>query len=53
MPTIFTRIIEGECPVGSSGATTSAPVLSINPLHPGTRWSFRPEVDHWIELPRR
>ena len=52
MPTIFTRIIEGELP----GRTvwrdaTCVAFLSINPLREGhTLVVPRAEVDHWVDL---
>ena len=52
MPTIFTRIIEGELP-GTFVWRDDVCVafLSINPLKPGhTLVVPRAEVDHWIEL---
>lgn len=51
MPTIFTRIIDGELPgrfVWSDD--TAVAFLSINPLRPGhTLVVPREEVDHWID----
>lgn len=52
MPTIFTRIINGELP-GRFVWTDEVCVafLSINPLAPGhTLVIPRAEVDHWIDL---
>jgi histidine triad (HIT) family protein len=52
MPTIFTRIIEGELP-GTFVWRDDVCVafLSINPLKPGhTLVVPRAEVDHWIDL---
>ena len=53
MPTIFTRIIDGELPgrfVWRDDACVA--FLSINPLRPGhTLVVPRVEVDHWIDLP--
>ena len=53
MPTIFTRIIDGELPgrfVWRDDACVA--FLSINPLRPGhTLVVPRAEVDHWIDLP--
>ena len=52
MPTIFTRIIEGEIP----GAFVwrddeSVSFLSINPVNPGHALVVpRAEVDHWLDL---
>jgi histidine triad (HIT) family protein len=52
MPTIFTRIIEGELPgrfVWRDDVCVA--FLSINPLRPGhTLVVPRAEVDHWIDL---
>lgn len=52
MPTIFTRIIDGELPgrfVWRDDACVA--FLSINPLRPGhTLVVPRAEVDHWIDL---
>jgi histidine triad (HIT) family protein len=53
MPTIFTRIIEGEIP-GTFVWREDVCVafLSINPLRPGhTLVVPREEVDHWIDCP--
>jgi histidine triad (HIT) family protein len=53
MPTIFTRIIDGELP-GTFVWRDDVCVafLSIAPLRPGhTLVVPRPEVDHWIDLP--
>src|SRR6478752_10102040 len=53
MPTIFTRIIEGELP-GTFVWRDDVCVafLSIAPLRPGhTLVVPRTEVDHWIDLP--
>ena len=53
MPTIFSRIIEGELPgrfVWRDDICVG--FLSINPLRPGhTLVVPRAEVDHWIDLP--
>ncbi|MCK6553298.1 HIT family protein [Candidatus Binatia bacterium] len=53
MPTIFTRIIDGELPgrfVWRDARCVA--FLSINPLRPGhTLVVPRAEVDHWIDLP--
>ncbi len=53
MPTIFTRIIDGEIPgrfVWSDDICIA--MLDIRPLHPGhTLVIPRTEVDHWIDLP--
>jgi histidine triad (HIT) family protein len=52
MPSIFTRIIDGELP-GTFVWRDPACVafLSINPIHPGhTLVVPRAEVDHWIDL---
>lgn len=52
MPTIFTRIIEGELPgrfVWRDDVCVA--FLSINPLRPGhTLVVTRAEVDHWLDL---
>ncbi len=52
MPTIFTRIIDGEFPghfVWRDDACVA--FLSINPLQPGhTLVVPRAEVDHWVDL---
>jgi histidine triad (HIT) family protein len=52
MPTIFTRIIEGELPgrfVWKDDECVA--FLSINPVQPGhTLVVPRAEVDHWIDL---
>jgi len=52
MPTIFTRILDGEIPghfVWKDDRT--AAFLSINPLKPGhTLVVPRDEVDHWLDL---
>jgi histidine triad (HIT) family protein len=53
MPTLFTRIIEGEIP-GSFvwKDDLSVAFMSINPLRPGhTLVVPRDEVDHWIDCP--
>jgi diadenosine tetraphosphate (Ap4A) HIT family hydrolase len=53
MPTIFTRIIDGELP-GTFVWRDDVAVafLSIAPLRPGhTLVVPRAEVDHWIDLP--
>ena len=53
MPTIFTRIIEGELPGRFVWRDEDCVAfLSINPLQPGhTLVVPRLEVDHWIDLP--
>ena len=53
MPTIFTRIIQGELPGRFVWRDDDAVAfLSINPLRPGhTLVVPRVEVDHWIDLP--
>ena len=53
MPSIFTRIIEGELPgVFVWKDPQCVAFLSINPMHPGhTLVVPRAEVDHWIDLP--
>jgi histidine triad (HIT) family protein len=53
MPTIFTRIIDGELPGHFVWRDERcAAFLSINPLQPGhTLVVPRAEVDHWIDLP--
>lgn len=52
MPTVFSRIIDGELParfVYSDDVCVA--FLSINPLQPGhTLVVPREEVDHWIDL---
>ena len=52
MPTLFTRIIDGELPgrfVWRDDASVG--FLSINPLQPGhTLVVPRAEVDHWLDL---
>jgi histidine triad (HIT) family protein len=52
MPSVFTRIINGELPgrfVWADDACVS--FLSINPLQPGHALVVpRAEVDHWIDL---
>jgi histidine triad (HIT) family protein len=52
MPTIFTRIIDGDLPgrfVWRDDVCVA--FLSINPLRPGhTLVVTRAEVDHWLEL---
>lgn len=54
MPTIFTRIIEGELPGRFVWRDARAVAfLSINPLQPGhTLVVPVEEVDHWIDLDR-
>jgi histidine triad (HIT) family protein len=53
MPTLFTRIIDGDIPgtfVWKDDLCVA--FLSINPLAPGhTLVVPRAEVDHWIDLP--
>ena len=52
MPTLFTRIIDGEIPgVFVWRDPECVAFLSINPMHPGhTLVVPREEVDHWIDL---
>jgi histidine triad (HIT) family protein len=52
MPTLFTRIIEGEIPGVFLWRDPECVVfLSINPMHPGHALVVpREEVDHWIDL---
>jgi histidine triad (HIT) family protein len=52
MPSIFTRIIDGELPgVFVWRDERCVAFLSINPMHPGhTLVVPREEVDHWIDL---
>jgi histidine triad (HIT) family protein len=52
MPTIFTRIIDGELPGRFVWRDAECVAfLSINPLHTGhTLVVPRAEVDHWIDL---
>jgi len=52
MPTLFTRIIDGEIPgVFVWRDPQCVAFLSINPMHPGhTLVVPRAEVDHWIDL---
>lgn len=53
MPTVFTRIIDGELP-GRFVHTDHKCVafLSINPLRPGHVLVVpRTEVEHWVDLP--
>ena len=52
MPSIFTRIIEGELPGTFVWRDPECVAfLSINPMHPGhTLVVPRVEVDHWIDL---
>lgn len=52
MPTIFTRIIDGELPGRFVWRDDDCVAfLSINPLRPGhTLVVPRAEVDHWIDL---
>lgn len=53
MPTVFTRIIEGQIP-GTFVWRDDICVafLSINPIAPGhTLVVPRAEVDHWVDLP--
>lgn len=55
MPTVFTRIIEGELP-GTFVWKDEASVafMSINPIRTGhTLVVPRQEVDHWIDCPPR
>lgn len=53
MPTIFTRIIDGDLPGRFVWRDDQCVAfLSINPLRPGhTLVVPRAEVDHWIDLP--
>ena len=53
MPTIFTRIINGELPGRFLWRDDDCVAfLSINPLRPGhTLVVPRAEVDHWVDLP--
>jgi histidine triad (HIT) family protein len=53
MPTLFTRIIDGEIPATFVWQDERCVAfLSINPLAPGhTLVVPREEVDHWIDLP--
>ena len=52
MPTLFTRIIEGEIPGVFVWRDPECVVfLSINPMHPGHALVVPvAEVDHWIDL---
>lgn len=52
MPTVFTRIIEGELPGRFVWKDdTCVAFLSINPITTGhTLVVPRPEVDHWLDL---
>lgn len=52
MPTIFTRIINGEIPGTFVWRDdTAVAFLSINPMRPGhTLVVPRVEVDHWVDL---
>ena len=52
MPTVFTRIIDGELPARFVWKDDRCVAfLSINPLRPGhTLVIPRAEVDHWIDL---
>jgi histidine triad (HIT) family protein len=52
MPSVFSRIIEGELPARFVWKDDSCVAfLSINPLRPGHALVVpRREVDHWIEL---
>jgi histidine triad (HIT) family protein len=52
MPTLFTRIIEGELPgVFVWRDPECVAFLSINPMHTGHALVVpREEVDHWIDL---
>jgi histidine triad (HIT) family protein len=53
VPTVFTRIIEGEIPgrfVWKDDRVVA--FLTIEPMHPGhTLVVTREEIDHWIHLP--
>ncbi|MBI3785830.1 MAG: HIT family protein [Deltaproteobacteria bacterium] len=53
MPTVFTRIINGELPGRFVWRDDQCVAfLSINPLRPGhTLVVPRAEVDHWLDLP--
>ncbi len=53
MPTIFTRIINGELPGRFVWRDEQCVAfLSINPLRPGhTLVVPRDEIDHWLDLP--
>lgn len=53
MPTVFTRIIDGELPGRFVWRDERCVAfLSINPLKPGhTLVVPRAEIDHWIDLP--
>jgi diadenosine tetraphosphate (Ap4A) HIT family hydrolase len=53
MPTIFTRIIDGEIPATFVWKDEQAVAfLSINPMAPGHVLVVpRAEVDHWIDCP--
>ena len=53
MPTIFTRIINGELPARFLWRDDDCVAfLSINPLRPGhTLVVPRAEIDHWVDLP--
>lgn len=53
MPTIFTRIIDGELPSHMVWSDTECVAfLSINPIHEGhTLVVPRLEVDHWLDAP--
>lgn len=53
MPTIFTKIIEGEIPGTFVWKDDlSVAFMSINPLRPGhVLVAPREEVDHWIDCP--
>jgi histidine triad (HIT) family protein len=52
MPTLFTRIIDGEIPATFVWRDPECVVfLSINPMHPGHALVVPvAEVDHWIDL---
>jgi len=52
MPTLFTRIIDGDIPgVFVWRDPECVAFLSINPMHPGHALVVpRAEVDHWIDL---
>ena len=53
MPTVFTRIIDGEIPgrfVWRDDRVVA--FLTIEPMHPGhTLVVTREEIDHWIDVP--
>ena len=54
MPTLFTRIIDGEIPGTFVWRDPECVAfLSINPMHPGHTLVVPAEVDHWIDLDPR